>query len=103
MGAYITPISIDWRSPSEEKCLTRVQFYQPIKKNKIMTFSNLHDSVLESIPVDSDGICYDGSYYLTDGKTVCTVDVDHCGVINAPKFDILRVWQDFYGDHCPKA
>ena len=68
-----------------------------------MTFSNLHDSVLEYIPVDSDGICYDGSYYLTDGKTVCTVDVDHCGVINKPKFDILRVWQDFYGDHCPKA
>ena len=68
-----------------------------------MTFSSLYDSVLESIPVDSDGICYDGSYYMTDGKTVCTVNVDHCGVINKPKFDILRVWQDFYGDHCPKA
>ena len=68
-----------------------------------MKLTDLYDAVMASIPVDGDGVCFDGSYYLTDGKTVCTVDVDHCGMINVPKFGSLRIWQDFYGDHCPKA
>lgn len=45
----------------------------------------------------------DGSYYLTNGATVCTIDVSHCGIeIGEAKFCSLNEWEEWYGEGlCP--
>ena len=63
-----------------------------------MTFKNLKKAVMErAIRSGSDG-----SFYATDGKTVCTIDVHNCGMFNKAYFESLTEWEKWYGkNNCP--
>ena len=44
----------------------------------------------------------DGSFYATDGKTVCTINVHNCGVFDKAYFQSLAEWGKWYGrGNCP--